>query len=114
MERNNAENFLQFLQKLAKTYPKKELHIIADNLSIHKHETVKQWVKKNKRVNLHHTPTYSSWLNQVEIWFNILTKDVLKGAVWHSKKQLTDQMMEYIKTYNHQRAKPFKWTYQPN
>lgn len=114
MESNNAENFLQFLKKLAKTYPKKELHIIADNLSVHKHETVKQWVKKNKRVNLHHTPTYSSWLNQVEIWFNILTKDVLKGAVWHSKKQLTDQMMEYIKTYNSQRAKPFKWTYQPN
>lgn len=114
MESNNAENFLQFLKKLAKKYPKKELHIIADNLSVHKHETVKQWIKKNKRLHLHHTPTYSSWLNQVEIWFNILTKDVLKGAVWHSKKQLVDQMMEYIKTYNTQRAKPFKWTYQPN
>ncbi len=114
MESNNAENFLQFLKKLAKRYPKKELHIIADNLSVHKHETVKQWINKNKRLNLHHTPTYSSWLNQVEIWFNILTKDVLKGAVWHSKKQLVDQMMEYIKTYNDQRAKPFKWTYQPS
>jgi transposase len=114
MESNNAENFLSFLKKLSRTYPKKTLHIIADNLAVHKHETVKQWVAKNKRIHLHHTPTYSSWLNQVEIWFNILSKDVLKGAVWHSKKQLNDQLMDYIKTYNKERAKPFKWTYQPN
>ncbi len=51
---------------------------------------------------------------KVEIWFNILSKDVLKGAVWHSKRQLTDQLMEYIKTYNKERAKPFQWTYQPD
>ena len=60
---------------------------------------------------MHYTPTYSSWLNQVEIWFNILTKDVLKGAVWYTKKQLVDQLMTYIKTYNKERAKPFEWTY---
>lgn len=114
MESNNADNFLKFLKKLAKNYPKKDLHIIADNLSIHKHESVKRWVDTNRRIHLHHTPTYSSWLNQVEIWFNILTKDVLKGAVWYSKQQLIDQMMEYIKTYNKERAKPFTWTYQPS
>jgi putative transposase len=114
MESNNADNFLSFLKKLARVYPAKTLHIIADNLAVHKHESVKQWVAKNKRINLHYTPTYSSWLNQVEIWFNILTKDVLKGAVWHSKQQLVDQLLEYIKTYNDHRAKPFKWTYQPN
>ncbi len=111
MESNNAENFLSFLKRLAKSYPKKELHIIADNLSVHKHQSVKLWVEKNKRINLHHTPTYSSWLNQVEIWFNILTKDVLKGAVWYSKQQLVDQLMEYIETFNKERAKPFNWTY---
>src|SRR5690606_31483318 len=114
MESNNAGNFLSFLKKLAKVYPKKTLHIIVDNLSVHKHQSVKDWVEKNKRINLHHTPTYSSWLNQVEIWFNILSKDVLKGAVWHSKKQLIDQLMEYIDTYNKQRAHPFKWIYQPD
>lgn len=89
------------------------MHIIADNLSVHKHGSVKEWVAKNRQVELHYTPTYSSWLNQVEIWFNILSKDVLKGSVWHSKKQLVDQLMEYIKTYNNERAKPFKWTYNP-
>lgn len=114
MESNNAENFLKFLKQLAKAYPKQELHIIADNLAVHKHESIKKWVKANKRINLHFTPTYSSWLNQVEIWFNILTKDVLKGAVWHSKQQLVEQLMLYVKTYNKERAKPFKWTYQPH
>jgi len=114
MESNNAENFLSFLKKLKKKYAGKKLHIIADNLSVHKHGSVKEWIVKNKQVELHYTPTYSSWLNQVEIWFNILSKDVLKGAVWHSKKQLVDQLMEYIKTYNKERAKPFKWTYNPD
>jgi transposase len=114
MESNNAVNFLRFLKKLKKAYPGKNLHIIADNLSVHKHESVRLWVARNKLLELHHTPTYSSWLNQVEIWFNILSKDVLKGAVWHSKKQLIDQLMEYIETYNKERAKPFTWTYNPN
>ncbi len=111
MESNSAENFLKFLKKLCRKYPGKELHIIADNFSAHKHQSIKEWVEKTKRVNIHHTPTYSSWLNQIEIWFNILSKDVLKNAVWHSKKQLVDQLLEYIKTYNKERAKPFEWTY---
>lgn len=114
LESNNASNFLKFLKKLKKIYSGKKLHIIADNLSVHKHASVKEWVAKNKLIELHHTPTYSSWLNQVEIWFNILSKDVLKGGVWHSKQQLVDQLMEYVKTYNKERAKPFKWTYSPN
>jgi transposase len=60
---------------------------------------------------MHFTPTYSSWLNQIEIWFNILTKDVLKGGIWKSKEELVNQIMDYIKTYNMTRAKPFQWTY---
>lgn len=113
MESNNAANFLKFLKKLAVRYRGKKLHIIADNLAVHKHESVKEWIAKKRNITLHHTPTYSSWLNQVEIWFNILSKDVLKGAVWFSKQQLIDQLMEYIKTYNEERAKPFQWTYNP-
>jgi transposase len=111
IERNDAVNFLRFLKKLYRLYPKKQLYIIADNLSVHKHEDIKEWLQSKKRITIHYTPTYSSWLNQVEIWFNILSKDVLKGAVWYSKQQLIDQLMQYIKTYNAQRAKPFEWTY---
>ena len=111
MDQNNAENFLSFLKELYRKYPRKQLHIITDNLSVHKHRIVTEWVESKKRLQLHFTPTYSSWLNQIEIWFNILTKDVLKGGVWKSKKQLVDQLMEYIKNYNLDRAAPFKWTY---
>lgn len=109
--RNDSETFLTFLKKLYRIYPRKHLHIIVDNWSAHKHQKVMQWVEKKRRLSLHFTPTYSSWLNQIEIWFSILTKDVLKEAVWHSKKQLVDQIMTYVRTYNEKRAKPFNWTY---
>lgn len=111
IDKNNAENFLAFLKRLYRKYPKKHLHVIADNLSIHKHKSVTEWIESKKRITMHFTPTYSSWLNQIEIWFNILTKDVLKGGVWKSKKQLVDQLMDYIEVYNKERAKPFSWTY---
>lgn len=111
MKSNNSENFLSFLKKLDRTYRNKTLHIIVDNLSVHKNAKVKEWLASKRKIKLHFTPTYSSWLNQVEIWFNILSKDVLKGAVWKSTKQLTGQILEYIDTYNKTRAKPFAWTY---
>lgn len=111
MKSNNAENFLKFLKALDRKYRNKKLHIIADNLSIHKHKDVQKWLAGKKKIQLHFTPTYSSWLNQVEIWFNILTKDVVKGGIWKSSDQLASQLMEYVKTYNSTRAKPFRWTY---
>ena len=112
IDRNTAANFLKFLKKLDRKYRNKTLHIIADNFSAHKHSDVKQWLKKKKRkIKIYYTPTYSSWLNQIEIWFNILTKDVLKGGVWRSKKHLVDQLMQYVDTYNKSRAKPFQWNY---
>lgn len=111
---NNVETFLAFLKKLDRTYRNKTLHIIVDNLSVHKNVKIAEWLASKRKIKLYFTPTYSSWLNQVEIWFNILSKDVLKGGVWKSTQQLTDQMMEYIKTYNLTRAKPFSWTYTGN
>lgn len=111
IEKNNSQNFLKFLKKIYRKYPKKHLHVIADNLNVHKHKDVKEWLGSKPRMTIHFTPTYSSWLNQVEIWFNILSKDVLKGAVWHSKEQLASQIIQYVDTYNKERAKPFEWTY---
>jgi len=111
MESNDAENFLSFLKTLDRAHPRKHLHLIADNLAVHKSTIVKEWLAKKRKITIHYTPTYSSWMNQVEIWFNILTKDVVKGGVWTSRQQLVDQLMEYVKTYNNTRAKPFKWTY---
>jgi transposase len=111
IESNNAENFLKFLKKLDRTYRNKTLHIVVGNLSIHKDKIVKQWLDGKRKIKLHFTPTYASWLNQIEIWFNILSKDVIKGGIWKSSKQMSEQIIEYIKTYNSTRAKPFEWIY---
>lgn len=111
IDKNNARNFLRFLKKIYRKYPNKQLHVIADNLNVHKHKDVKEWIDSKQRMTIHFTPTYSSWLNQIEIWFNILSRDVLKGAVWHSKKEVAEQIIEYVDTYNKERAKPFEWTY---
>jgi transposase len=111
VQSNNSENFLKFLKNIDRKYRNKKIHVIVNNLSVHKHKDVKEWVAGKRKITLHFTPTYSSWLNQVEIWFNILTKDVIKGGIWKSSGQLADQLMEYVKTYNKTRAKPFEWTY---
>jgi len=111
VESANHVNFLNFLKHLYRTNPKKELHIIADNLSAHKHKEVLAWVAQRRRLSLHFTPTYASWLNQIEIWFNIFSRDVLKGGVWRSKQALITQIMHYIRCYNEQSAHPFRWTY---
>lgn len=108
---NNAANFLKFLKSLDRKYRNKKLHVIADNLAVHKHKDVKRWLEGKRKIKVHFTPTYSSWLNQVEIWFSILTKDVVKGGIWQSSEQLAKQLMDYVKTYNSTRAKPFQWTY---
>jgi putative transposase len=108
---NSRHVFLGFLKRLYRAHPHKHLHVIADNLPLHKHSDVMEWVSRRRRLTLHFTPTYASWLNQIEIWFNIFARDVVKGGVWKSKKDLVDQIMFYIKRYNRDRAHPFKWTY---
>lgn len=104
------EEFLSFLKYLYRKYPRKQLHVIVDNFSAHKHKKVMDWANGKRRLTFYFTPTYASWLNQVEIWFNIFSRDVIRGGVWHSKQELIKQIMNYIKHYN-KTAKPFKWTY---
>ena len=112
VDSTNHVNFLSFLRHLYRSNPGRELHIIADNLSAHKHKAVLEWAKRRRRLYLHFTPTYASWLNQIEIWFNIFTRNVLKGGIWRSKQALVNQIMRYIRNYNEQSAHPFKWTYE--
>lgn len=107
----SGDTFLRFLKKLYRKYPHRKLHIIADNLASHKTPAVRDWISSHSRVEIHYTPTYSSWLNQVEIWFNILTRGVITGGVWKSTKQLVSQIIEFIDTYNRTSAKPFEWIY---
>jgi putative transposase len=111
VDSNNRHVFLAFLKSLYRAHPHKHLHVIVDNLPLHKHPDVMEWVSRRRRLTLHFTPTYASWLNQIEIWFHIFSQDVIKGGVWHSKQELVDQIMFYIKRYNRDRAHPFTWTY---
>ncbi len=83
----------------------KDLHIIVDNYSTHKHEKVQNWLKRNKRVRLHFTPTSSSWLNLVERFFGVL----LKRGVFTSVEELEQKIIEYIDN-NNKNPKPFVWT----
>jgi putative transposase len=111
VDSNNRHVFLAFLKSLYRAHPHKHLHVIVDNLPLHKHPDVMEWVSRRRRLTLHFTPTYASWLNQIEIWFHIFSQDVVKGGVWRSKQELVDQIMFYIKRYNRDRAHPFTWTY---
>ena len=111
IDSNNHEAFLSFLKRLYRENPGRHLHVIVDNLSVHKHRKVREWIEKRRRLTLQFTPTYASWLNQIEIWFNIFSRDVLKGGVWKSKKERVDQILLTIRKYNKERARPFKWTY---
>lgn len=108
--RHSHKEFLIFLKHLAQCYPQGELHLIMDNLSMHKHEEIQKWLKRNKRVQVHFTPTYASWLNQIELWFSILARKIIRRGVFNSTQELVNKIMEFIKRYNKE-AKPFRWTY---
>src|SRR5690348_9102463 len=109
--KHTSAEFVAFLAELTSGQPKKrEIHVIVDNLSAHKTERVQLFLQEHPQVKLHFTPTYSSWLNQVELWFSKIERDVIARGVFSSVKDLARKIMRYIRRYNHQ-AKPVKWTY---
>jgi transposase len=111
VQRHTHQEFLAFLKYLYRKYPGHELHVICDNFAAHKHQAVRKWVAQRRRLTLHFTPTYASWLNQVEIWFSLLSRQLLRGAVWRSRSQLVAALLDYIARYNQTQAHPFRWTY---
>lgn len=110
IERNDSETFIRFLRKLLRLYPEKDLHVIVDNGSSHRSKRTMAWVAKQKRLHLHFTPTHASWLNQIEIWFGILTRKVVRRGIFQSRAELVAKLLEFIELYNKE-AKPFQWTY---
>jgi len=110
-ERHTSEEFVAFLSEIAAHQPKgREIHIIADNLSAHKTKRVDAFLAQHKNVKMHFTPTYSSWLNQVELWFNKIERDVIARGVFTSTPDLSRKLMRYIREGN-KNPKPFKWSY---
>jgi transposase len=107
--RHRHQEFLRFLKQVAKAYPRVKLHIVCDNYATHKHDTVTAWLARNKRVSMHFTPTSGSWLNLVEIFFGIITRQAIRRGTFNSVRELTEAITEFINGWN-ERCEPFVWT----
>jgi transposase len=109
--RHTSAEFVAFLTDIVVNQPRgKEIHVIADNLSAHKTAQVKDFLAAHRNVHLHFTPTYSSWLNQVELWFSKIERDVIACGVFTSVPDLRRKLMRYIRHYN-KAPKTVKWKY---
>jgi len=110
-ERHTSQDFVAFLRKLvARQSPDRKIHIILDNVSSHKSKIVKAYLRENPRIHFHFTPTYSSWLNQIELWFSKIQRAVISRGVFTSVRDLSSKLMTYVREYN-KAPKPVKWTY---
>lgn len=107
--RHTNVEFLAFLKRVATAHPRVKLHIICDNYATHTHPNVQAWLAKHPRITLHFTPTSCSWLNMVEIFFGIITRQAIRRGSFASVADLEDAIRDFIDAYN-ERAKPFTWT----
>jgi len=109
--RHTSDDFVGFLQSVVDTQPRtRAIHIILDNLATHKTQKVRAFLAAHPRVQLHFTPTYSSWLNQVELWFAKIERDILARGIFSSVADLKRKILRYIRRYNKD-ATPFRWSY---
>ena len=109
--RHTSAAFVEFLGDIVATQPKRRaIHVIADNLSTHKTQAVRTFLLDHPNVHLHFTPTYSSWLNQVELWFSKIERDLLARGIFTSVADLARKIRRYIRQYN-EAPKPIRWNY---
>jgi transposase len=109
--RHTSAEFVAFLADIVANQPKgKEIHVICDNLSAHKTQRVEHFIAEHPTVSIHYTPTYSSWLNQVEQWFAKIERDVIARGIFTSLTDLKRKLIRYIRHYN-KAPKPVKWIY---
>jgi len=110
--RRTSVNFLRFMNDVVRAYPDRELHVVADNLNIHKNEALRRWLGRHPRVQFHYTPTHASWVNLIECFFSILSKQGLAHSVQRSKQELKDLLNRFLASYN-ANCGPFAWTKGP-
>ncbi len=109
--RHTSQEFVAFLDHLLHQQPRRlAIHVIADNLSAHKTKAVATWLAAHPRVTLHYIPTYSSWLNQVELWFAKIERDCIARGIFTSTADLRRKLMQYIRAHN-KTCRPFHWAY---
>jgi len=108
-ERHRHQEFLRFLKQVGKAYPRRRLHIVLDNYGTHKHPAVREWLARYPRITLHFTPTSGSWLNMVEIFFGIITRQAIRRGTFGSVRELIAAIRRFIDGWN-DRCEPFVWT----
>jgi len=108
--RHTSQEFVKFLDEVVEQAPAQEVHIILDNLSAHKSQVVRDFLAAHPQVHFHFTPTYSSWLNQVEMWFSKIEREVIARGVFSSVSDLARKLRRYINAYS-ANAKPIHWKY---
>ena len=109
--RHTSDEFVDCLQQvIGLCKPKQEIHVVLDNLSAHKTPKVASFLQEHPNGRLHFTPTYSSWLNQVEIWFSRIERDVIARGIFTSVRDLSRKLIRYIRSYA-KTARPFPWKY---
>src|SRR6266853_1961957 len=109
-QRHRHQEYLDFLRQIEENVPDQlDVHIVVDNYATHKHPRVKRWLAARPRFHVHFTPTYASWLNQVEIWFNRITQQAIRRGTFRSVKELKAKIDRFVQTSNAS-ARPFVWT----
>lgn len=107
--RHRQQEFLQFLGHIDKNVPKElDIHLVVDNYGTHKSQKVREWLAKRPRYHIHYTPTYASWLNQVETWFSIIERKTIRRGAFPSVKDLVMKIAQFVKDYN-SKCEPFSW-----
>jgi len=108
-QRHRHQEFLQFLREIESSVPAQlDVHLVIDNYGTHKHAKVRRWLAARPRYHVHYTPTYASWLNQVEIWFGIITQRAIRRGVFRSVRQLIQKIQDFVEHYN-RHSRPFVW-----
>ena len=108
--RHRHQEYLQFLKQVDTNVPPElGIHLVVNNYSTHKHPKVKRWLALHPRYQIHYTPTYASWLNQVEIWFNLITQRAIRRGTFKSVKELISKIEQFVDHYN-RNSLPFAWT----
>ena len=113
IKRQNSETFIRFLRRLLKDYAEQDLYVTIDDASAHRSKKTRTGAAKQERLHLVYTPTHASWLNQIELFFGILTRKVIRRGIFKSRQELAQRLMAFIESYNAE-ARPFQWTYSGN
>ena len=104
------QEFLSFLKHIDRNVPKElDIHMVVDNYATHKHPKVRTWIAAHPRYHVHYTPTYASWLNQVERWFGLITQQAIRRGSFRSVKELIRNIQKFVEHYN-KNTTPFIWT----